>query len=488
MPSSLSLNGRCVMPPRWQALLVLALVLQSGCAPLAPHYAPPALPVAAQYGLEDAPPSQPPAATLDWRSYFTDPLLQSWITQALEHNRDLRSAALRVQEARAAYGIQHAELSPSIGAQVGLDRSRTPADLNMSRQPQLGSQYQVGLGMATWEIDFWGRLRYLSDAALETYLASDAARQAVALGLITQVAQGYLALRELDEHLTLARQTRDNRTQSLRLFTRRVNAGAASRLQLTSYQTLLTQAEAQIAQWELARARQVHALTLLLGQPITLPANTAHWGEAPLAPLQAGLPSDLLVHRPDIVAAEHQLRAAHAQIGAARAAFFPRIALTGLAGSASAELGGLFDNGSAKWAFSPSITLPLFTSGRLRDNLQLQEVRRDMAVAQYEKAVQMAFREVVDALAARQGLTTQLHMAQQALSVQGSRTRLMQQRHAQGASTLLELLDAQRDLLQAQQQVLQLRYALLTTQTGLYAALGGGPLTEQQPAAPPSAP
>lgn len=487
MPSSLSPNSRCMEPTCWQALLVLTLVLQSGCAPLAPHYAPPALPVAAQYGLESSPPSHTNAATLDWRSYFTDPLLQSWITQALQHNRDLRSAALRVQEARAAYGIQHAELSPSVGAQVGLDRSRTPADLNMTRQPQLGSQYQIGLGMATWEIDFWGRLRYLNDAALETYLASDAARQAVALGLITQVAQGYLALRELDEQLTLARQTRDNRVRSLHLFTRRVEVGAASRLQLTSQQTLLSQAEAQIAQWELARTRQTHALTLLLGSPITLPTDTAHRGEALLAPLQAGLPSELLVQRPDIVAAEHQLRAAHAQIGAARAAFFPRIALTGLAGSASAELGGLFGNGSAKWAFSPSITLPLFTSGRLRDNLQLQEVRRDMAVAQYEKTVQMAFREVVDALAAQQGLTQQLQIAQQALAAQGARTHLMQQRHTQGASTLLELLDAQRDLLQAQQQVVQLRYALLSSQTGLYAALGGGTLTEQ-PAPPPSAP
>ena len=462
------------------ALAAATLVL-TGCASMAPPFETPALPVPAHYATPGTD-TGTPAATTGWRDYFTDPRLQALIAQALENNRDLRTTALRVQEARAAYGIQRADMLPTLGAQAGMDRSRVPGDLNLTRQPLLGSQYQVGLGLASWEIDFWGRVRSLSDAALENYLATDAARHAVTLGLIAQVAQSELALRELEERLVLAHQAIASRKESLRIFQRRVEVGSASRLNLTQVQTLLSQAQALGAQLIQARAQQANALALLVGAPVD-PAPDARLDAVHLPPLRAGLPSDLLVQRPDIMAAEHQLKAAQAQIGAARAAFFPRVALTGSLGTASAELGGLFDSGSQAWTFSPSISLPLFNAGRLRNNLNLAEVRRDIAVANYEKTVQGAFRDVSDALVAREALAAQLAIAQDARAAQSERARLSQLRYDHGAAAFLEVLDAQRDLLVADQQVVQLRRALLSSQVSLYAVLGGGTLAEDPTAA-----
>ena len=454
--------------------LAAAICALAGCALMAPPHETPALPVPAHFAMP-APDKGNPAATTGWRDYFTDQRLQTLIAQALANNRDLRVTALRVQEARAAYGIQRADMLPTLGAQAGLDRSRVPGDLNLTRQPLLGSQYQVGLGLASWEIDFWGRVRSLSDAALQNYLATDAARHAVTLGLIAQVAQSELALRELEERLVLAHQAIASRKESLRIFQRRVDVGSASRLNLTQVQTLLTQAQALGAQLIQARAQQANALALLVGAPVDSAPN-ARLDEVHLPPLRVGLPSDLLVQRPDIMAAEHQLRAARAQIGAARAAFFPRVALTGSLGTASAELGGLFDSDSQAWTFSPSISLPLFNAGRLRNNLNLTEVRRDIAVANYEKTVQGAFRDVSDALVARQSLAGQLAIAQSAQAAQSERARLSQLRYDHGAAAFLEVLDAQRDLLVAEQQVVQMRRALLSSQVSLYAALGGGAL------------
>jgi len=459
--------------PSWPTLTAAVLLL-SGCASMAPPYEAPALPVALYYAV-DAAKTGSTAAANGWRDYFSDPRLQTLITQALDHNRDLRTVVLRVEEARAAYGIQRAEQFPTLAAQVGMDRSRVPADLNLTGQPLLGSQYQVGLGLASWEIDFWGRVRNLGDAALENYLATDEARRAATVALIAQVANSYLTLRELDERIALARQTIASRVETLRIFSRRVEVGSTSRLNLTQVQTLLSQAQALSAQLEQARAMQGNALTLLVGAPIDLLAVPERLDEQQLLrELDAGLPSDLLVQRPDIVAAEHQLKAAHASIGAARAAFFPRVALTGSLGTASAELDGLFASGSQVWTFSPSVSLPIFDSGRLRNNLGLAEVRRDLAVAQYEKTVQSAFRDVSDALSARQWLTEQVIIAQTALAAQTERARLSQLRYDNGAAAFLEVLDAQRDLLAAEQQLVQTRRALLSSRISLYAALGGG--------------
>ncbi|WP_288392088.1 efflux transporter outer membrane subunit [uncultured Herbaspirillum sp.] len=454
-------------------LLVALPLLLAACQSMAPTYQRPAAPVAAHYPQQPAG-MEAEAQALGWQAYFRDPQLQALITQALTNNRDLRVAALRVEEARALYGIQRADLLPSIGAQVGVDRSRTPADLNLTQRPLVGSAYQAGLGLSNWEIDLWGRLRSLSDAALQSALASEATRRAAALSLVAQVADAYLELAELDERLAIARDTIASRQESYRIFSRRVEVGATSRLNLTQIETLLTQAQALGAQLEQLRAQRVNALSLLVGAPLELPAGQARTAlNATFPELAAGTPSLLLTRRPDVVAAELRLKAANANIGAARAAFFPSISLTGNLGTASAELSGLFRDGSQAWTFSPSITLPIFTAGRLRNNLDLAEVRRDIAVANYEKTVQGAFRDVADALAARQWLTRQLAIAETAEQVQSERARLSTLRYDNGAAPFLDVLDAQRDLLSARQQRVQIRRALLSSAVALYAALGG---------------
>lgn len=455
---------------------------------MVPLYETPALPVSPQYASHTAGQGVS-AAAIGWRDYFADPQLQALLAQALENNRDLRTAVLQIEQARAVYGIQRADLLPSMGAQAGVSRSRVPGELSPTGRPLLGSQYQAGLGLASWEIDFWGRVGSLRDAALQSYLATEEARRAVTVGLVAQVANSYLTLRELDERIALARQNIASRAETLRIFSRRVEVGSTSRLNLTQVQTLLTQAQALGAQLEQSRETQLHALSLLVGAPVDLPPAAGRLAEQPvLRELAAGLPSDLLTQRPDIVAAEYQLKAANASIGAARAAFFPRVALTGSLGTASTELDGLFASGSQAWTFSPSISLPIFSGGRLRNNLALAELRRDAAVAQYEKTVQGAFRDVADALSARRWLAEQLTIAQAALAAQTERARLSQLRYDNGAAAFLEVLDAQRDLLTAEQQLVQIRRSLLSSGVGLYAALGGGALERASTAAAPPTP
>ena len=460
---------------RMAAMVVTATVLAlSGCISMAPPYEAPALPVAQHYDADDGRDGLSASAT-GWQAYFTDTRLQALIEQALENNRDLRTAVLRVEEARAAFGIQRAELFPHLNAQAGVSRLSIPADVSPFGMPMRVTQYQVGAGVSSWEIDFWGRVRNLNEAALESYVASDAARRAVALGLIAQVADSYLVLRELDERIALAQQTVDSRTETLRIFSRRVAVGATSRLNQTQVETLLTQAQALLTQLQQARDAQAHGLALLVGKPIDLPPVSEPLDEhRMLAELRAGLPSDLLTQRPDIAAAEHRLRAAHASIGAARAAFFPRVALTGAYGTLGPELGNLFAPGTRAWVFAPSISLPLFEGGKLRSNLDLAEARRDLAVAGYEKTVQSAFRDVSDALSARKWLADQLDIAKAALAAQTERARLSQLRFDAGASTILEGLDAPPDRLGAQQRQGHVGRALLSSRVGLYAALGGG--------------
>ena len=412
-----------------------------------------------------------------WRDVFTDPGLQALIEQALDNNRDLRTAVLRVQEAQALYGIQRSEQIPSVGVMADGQRGRTPASLSPSQQALVAGSYSVGLGVASWEIDFWGRIRHLSDAALQNYLATDAAQRALRISLVAEVANTWLLQREYDQRIEIAQQSVSTRQESNRIYTRRYEVGASSLLELTQVRTLLTQAQALLEQLEQARERNGHALALLAGGPVDLTPRTGLLDrQLKLRPVAAGLPSALLTQRPDIIAAEHQLAAAQAQIGAARAAFFPNITLTGLFGTASSELDGLFHAGSRTWSFVPSITLPIFTAGRLRNNLNLAEVRADMAVAHYEKTVQSAFRDVSDALSARHWLQRQLATQTQGLQAQRQRARLVRMRYDSGAVSYLEVLDAERSLLQAEQDHVVTQRQLLAAQIQLFAALGGGSL------------
>jgi len=482
------------------AALTLAAALGTpvgGCLSLAPPYEQPALPVPGTFpgatgngangangaNAEQAGEAPPGAAEIGWQDYFADPELRRLIATALDHNGDLRIAIQRVEEARALYGIRRADQLPTLGVEADLARSRIPADLTGVGRAATMSQYQVGVGIATWELDFWGRVANLREAALANYLATDAARDAVQLTLIEQVANGYLLLREFDERLALARETIASREQSYRIFTRRHEVGAISKLDLTQVETLWRQAVALGTELEQARAQQANALQLLVGAPVD-PSSTAAKldDDAVMRDLPAGLPSDLLANRPDIVAAEFQLRAANANIGAARAEFFPRIALTGAVGTASTQLGNLFSGPSQMWSFSPSVSLPIFDMGRRSANLAAVRSQRDQALSSYERAVQSAFRDVADALAAREWLAQQVEVLRATVAAQSERARLARLRYDHGASPFLEVLDAQRDLLLAQQQLVATRRALLSSRVSLYSALGGGGF------APPNAP
>ncbi len=462
-------------------LLAVAL---GGCVSLAPEQQTPPLPVPESWSsvsavTDDASFS---ARSQPWRTYFTDPVLQRLIETALANNRDLRAAVLRVEEARAAFSIQRSERFPviSVGGQGA--RSRVPGDFSPTGRHQVSGEYQAEVGLSSWELDFWGRVRSLEESALQSWLATDAARQAVRLALIGQVADGYLGLRELDERVESALQSVITREESYRIFLRRYQVGATAKLELMQVQTLLTQAQALHAQLELARDQQINAFRQLIGgDPGTLPRQGPFDETTVLADLPPGLPSELLTSRPDIIAAERRLLASNANIGAARAAFFPRIALTASWGTASAELDGLFDSGSRAWAFVPTVSLPIFDGGRRRATLELSEVRRDIAVASYEQTIQTAFREVADALSARHWLARQLEVQRTAREAQSERARLAQLRYDSGSTAYLEVLDAQRDLLDTEQQLIQARRALLSSKVALYSSLGGDTLPAESP-------
>jgi NodT family efflux transporter outer membrane factor (OMF) lipoprotein len=456
---------------RWCGI-ALIFAATSGCS-FAPTYVRTLQPVAEEYSPQ--PGGQPSVARLGWRDFFRDAPLQALIEQALENNRDIRIASARVAEARAAWRIEGAPLYPQLDAVGTGTRGRSLFNLPGSgAQPIEVRQISAQLS-ASWEIDFWGRLRNLRDAARWQYLASEESRRAVATDLIAQVANGYLLEREYEERNALAHQSIATREESLRILRRRYEVGSGSKLDMTQAQALLAQAQTVLQALEQDRDINRNALALLVGRPPEI--RPGPLGMADLAPhvaIPVGLPSELLVYRPDIVAAEHQLRAANADIGAARAAFLPNISLTGAYGTASDALDGLFLGGSQAWSFAPTITLPLFNAGRLKGNLAVAEARRDRSVAEYERAVQSAFRDVSDALVRRRQLAMQIDTTATLLEAQRERARLAQLRFDNGRSAYLEVLDAQRDLFDAEQALVQLRRAEMASAVALYSALGGG--------------
>nr|WP_240487513.1 efflux transporter outer membrane subunit [Comamonas thiooxydans] len=422
-------------------------------------------------------------ASIAWQDFYLDQNLQELIRAALAHNQDQRLALLRVQEAQAAYDIQSAARLPTIGLGSSHGRARVPADLNASGRSVVAGDQQVFVGLNSWELDLWGRVKSLSEAALGNYLALDATQYAVQSSLVKQVALNYLALRSLDERLALTQRTIASREESLRIFKRRTEVGSTSRYALTQVQTLVHQAKAIGTQLAQQRALQANALQQLTGMDADrLPQSSST--AVILKPIPEGLPSDLLTQRPDIIAAEYGLQAAKANVAAARAAFLPRIALTGSWGTASAELDGLFRSGSRAWQFAPTISLPIFDGGQRQANLNLQAVRQNMAVVQYEKTIETAMREVLDALSSRTMLEQQLVVLTEQRAALKERTRLARLRYDQGASPYLDVLDAERDLLSAEQQLVQGREALLSTQVALYAALGGGYFAQGQSSTP----
>ena len=427
-----------------------------------------------QHYPEPAPPG-PTAATIGWQDFFRDPELRRLIARALENNRDIRIAAARVQEARGAWQIQGASLYPQLDGGIGATWGRTLFNLPGSSALPVDVRDITAQVSAGWEIDFWGRLRNLRDAARWQYLATEEGRRGVATQLVAQVANGYLLEREYAERAALARSSIRTREEALRIIRRRYEVGSGSKLDMTQAQTLLGQAQSALHALEQERGTNRNALALLVGEPVEIqPANRSLTEIAVDLQIPPGLPSDLLVYRPDIIAAEHQLRAANANIGAARAAFFPNIRLTAGLGLASTALDELFTNPTTVWSIAPALSLPIFNAGRLNANLDVSRARQVQSVAEYERTVQAAFRDVADALVRRRQLALQIDTTREVLEALQERSRLALLRFDNGRSTYLEVLEAQRDLFDTEQLLVQLRRGDMASAVALYAALGGG--------------
>jgi outer membrane protein, multidrug efflux system len=447
---------------------VVAALLLSGCMSLAPEYQRPAAPVAPTYP-GDASGTGQAAADIDWQAYYTDERSKRLIALALQHNRDLRVAALTIEQARAQLQVRRADALPTVNAIAA--GSREPGT-NGSQT----SLYTIGLGVTAWELDFFGRIRNLSDVALSQFYATEEARKAAQIALVAAVVNAQLALQADDELIASTRSTLASREDSLKLTKLKFDNGAASELDLRQAESLLEGANVALAQQQRQRALDENALVLLIGQPLPpdLPPAVPLAEQRLLANLPAGLPSELLDRRPDVRQAERQLIAANANIGAARAAFWPRITLTGTVGIASTELSKLFSDGSSAWTFGPQLVLPIFDAGRNRANLQVAQANRDIAVAQYEKSIQTAFREVADALAGRATLGEQLRAQQAQAQAEEVRSRLADLRYRNGAASYLDVLDAQRSLFTARQAVVQVQLQQAQNLVTLYKVLGGG--------------
>ncbi len=458
-------------------LAAASAVALAGCS-MMPDYQRPAAPVAASWPDSARPDGARRVADTGWQRYYPDPRLQALISAALENNRDLRIATARIAEARAQYGIQQADRLPNLNLTAGRNASLTPAGASSFTANAIHSQrYDVGISLVSFELDFWGRVASLSEAAKAGYLATEAAQRAFRLSLIADVANAYLSLLELRERAQLAALTAETRSETRALTLRRRDVGVAGDLDLLQADGAYQAAVAERANLERQQAAAANLLDVLVGQPAAqmkdLPAarSLAEQGIAP--DLIAGLPAEVLLQRPDVLAAEQKLIAANADIGAARAAFLPRITLTGSVGTASRTLSGLFDAGSGAWSFQPALTLPLFDAGRTSASVDVAEARKVIAVAEYEKTIQQAFREVADLLNAREKLAEQLAAQQANAEAQGRRLKLVEARYGAGVASHLEVLDAQRESFAAQQGSLQVRRTLLSAAAQLYKALAG---------------
>ncbi|NDY82806.1 efflux transporter outer membrane subunit [Orrella sp. NBD-18] len=473
----------------WHIANVACLAALAGCS-FNPDYHRPALPVANSYTAETAEHATDRIGAMseyaDWQDFFIDPELQALIRQGLKSNRDLRSTAFRVKEAQAAYGIKNADLFPSLSGSAAAARLGLPAEITPIANGKPVSQYIAGFN-TSWEIDFWGRVQSLSDSALNEYLATQSAELAARNILIIQIADTYLNLLDLNERLAIARQSVLSRQKSYDMLKKRYEIGSGNKLDLVQSETLLTQAQTLVTQLGLNRSMQINLMTLLIGDGSTYAPTTSGLKDNVMATnLGIGQPSDLLLRRPDIVAAEFRLKAANANIGAARAAFFPRITLNAAYGGISTELNGLFSSNNRAWMFAPNISVPIFEGGRLSSNLDLSEARKDIAIANYEKTIQVAFKEVSDNLNATQALDRQIDIQLRAVAAQKERLRLASMRYDNGSSSYFEVLDAERDLLSVQQQYVQLKRALFSTRANLFNTLGGASNTETKSTSVPN--
>ena len=456
--------------------LLILMVLLAGCT-LAPKYDRPEAPVPKTWpsgpSYQDTK-QAPQASQLPWRDFITDPRLREVVAVALANNRDLRVTGLNVEKAKAMFGISRATLLPIVNATGNWYQERVPADLSSSGNIYTAEKYSVNLGLAAWEIDFFGRIRSLKDAALEQYLATDEARRSAQILLVATVTQAYLALAADREALQLVASTLEAQEAAYNMIRKRHEVGMASELDLRRSQTQVETARGDVARYTQLVAQDENGLNLLVGssvRPDLLPRDLS--GVTLPRDISAGLSSDVLLGRPDVLAAEHFLKAANANIGAARASLFPRISLTTSFGTASADLSGLFKGGSDVWTFAPQIVTPIFDP-RLWYAYDVTKIEKEISIAQYEKSIQTAFREVADALAEKGTVSRRVTAQQSLVDAMAVVYRLSEMRYEKGIDSYLSVLDAQRSLYGAQQGLILLRLASVNNIVTLYKTLGGG--------------
>lgn len=452
--------------------VIVALAFAISSCSLVPEYFRPAAPVPETYPGQPANESVNEAPPLTWQTYFPDTDLQKLIQVGLQHNRDLKTAVLRMDEAKATYGVQKADRLPTVQGNLNYDRSRTVFSSSQAFEAEL---FRVGVGISEYEIDVFGRVKSLTQSALEQYLAVAENRQAVQATLVTEIATQYVNYLAIQAQLKVSQQTLADRQQMLQRTQRRFDAGLDQVLDVKAAQIQVEQVQAQLAQWQRQLATTKNALYLLLGEPSQrTPLPVKPLEELKLADVTPGLPSSLLTRRADIRAAEHQLKAANANIGAARAAFYPRLQLTTNVGLVNSDFAKLFsDTGSNYWAFSPQLVIPIFNYGRNKASLKLAEARQHIEVVNYEKTIQTAFKEVMDVLSTRTAIAEEAASRTRLRELESSRLQLIQRKLDQGLVTYLEMLDAQRSVLDAQAQAIQIQQQALQNQVGLYKALGG---------------
>lgn len=464
-------------PQQLTAGLLLILVLQ-GCS-LAPQYLRPAMPVPGTLSTQPTEMSRPAVETgqekaateLGWRDYFVDPALQQLISAALANNRDLRQSALAVETFQAQYRIQRAALLPSISGSGSGSKQRTFSNGNHMTT----EMYSASVGVTAYELDFFGRVRNLKEDTLEQYLAMEETYKSASISLISEVAKAYLTLLADRELLVITQETLRSEEESYRLVEQRTKEGVATELALAQARTSLETARGNLALYNRQVAQDLNNLALLTGAMSPLGVDSLSLSNRrPFPDLPERMSSQVLLQRPDILAAEHELKGAHANIGAARAAFFPNISLTVNAGVMNSDLSDLFDGGSGTWLFSPSVSLPIFTAGRLAAQLDVAKIRREISVSKYEKAIQTAFREVADTLVAKDTYVEQLAAQKANLAASQDYYTMARARYEEGLDSYLTMLDAQRSLYAARQGYINLRLAQLVNQVNLYKALGGG--------------
>ena len=460
---------------RCRALLLGGAVLALGGCSLAPKYARPALPVPPAFPVVETAADAPVAPEVSWQEFFTDGRLRSVVEQALANNRDLRVATLNIERAQALYRIQRADRFPAVNAGATVSSQRVPDKATPTGEGYSSTEYTIALGVASWEIDFFGRIRSLEAAALEQYLSTEQTGRATQLALVAAVAETYLARAADADGLKLANSTLETQRASLTLIQKSRDLGVASNLELSQIQSQVEAARADVARYTAYVALDLNALQVLVGAPVgpdLLPDGLA--AVNPPRPISAGLSSDVLLRRPDILAAEHQLRSANASIGAARAAYFPRITLTAGVGLESTELSSLLGAGTGLWSFAPQIVQPIFNAGATKGKVKVSMVDREIAVARYEKGIQQAFAEVSNALTLRQTLVSQREAQEALVTALDETYRLSDARYKAGIDGYLGVLVAQRALFVAQQGLVSVRFAEQANLVTLYKVLGGG--------------